>query len=164
MARAPFRRRRNAIEVSLDLGEAAILTRLCNELSSLFSVPPAAAGEENADRHLRTVSQLEDAHAQHVPVDHRHPLQRPPVGELPDERVDLVAVLLDAAGQLHGIGVGLGREVGQQLVEGRPADVELIAQREGSLPGFPSRPHVPAPPAPSSLRCGSGTRRFGCRP
>ena len=53
MARAPFRRRRNAIEVSLDLGEAAILTRLCNELSSLFSVPPAAAGEENADRVLQ---------------------------------------------------------------------------------------------------------------
>src|SRR5919202_5981179 len=52
MARAPFRRRHHAIEVSLDLGEAAILTRLCNELSSLFSAPPPAAGEENADRVL----------------------------------------------------------------------------------------------------------------
>jgi Domain of unknown function (DUF2017) len=49
MARAPFRRRHNAIEASLDLGEAAILTRLCNELSSLFSAPPAAAGEDDAD-------------------------------------------------------------------------------------------------------------------
>jgi hypothetical protein len=48
MARAPFRRRHHAIEVSLDLGEAAILTRLCNELSSLLSAPPAA-GEESAD-------------------------------------------------------------------------------------------------------------------
>ena len=49
MARAPFRRRHDVIEASLDLGEAAILTRLCNELSSLFSAPPAAAGEEDAD-------------------------------------------------------------------------------------------------------------------
>jgi hypothetical protein len=50
MARTPFRRRRrHTIEASLDLGEAAILTRLCNELSSLFSAPPAAAGDENAD-------------------------------------------------------------------------------------------------------------------
>jgi hypothetical protein len=49
MARAPFRRRHSAIEASLDLGEAAILTRLCNELSSLFSAPPAAAGVDDAD-------------------------------------------------------------------------------------------------------------------
>jgi hypothetical protein len=47
MARGPFRRRHNAIEVHLDLGEAAILTRLCNELSSLLSAPPAAAEESD---------------------------------------------------------------------------------------------------------------------
>lgn len=49
MARAPFRRRQDVIEAFLDLGEAAILTRLCHELSSLFSAPPAVAGEEDAD-------------------------------------------------------------------------------------------------------------------
>ena len=38
MARAPFRRNRaNGFDVVLDAGEAAVLTRLCEELTTLFS-------------------------------------------------------------------------------------------------------------------------------
>lgn len=50
MARHPFRRNRsNGYDVVLEAGEAAVLTRLCEELNTLFRDDEPAGGDQPAD-------------------------------------------------------------------------------------------------------------------
>src|SRR5918999_2980766 len=95
----------------------------------------------DAERDLGPPAQLVDGDAQQVAVDDRHPVDRPPVGELADDGVDLVAVLLHAPGELDGVGGGGDGQLDQQVVDARAPDVELVAQGEGPLPGISPRAH-----------------------
>src|SRR3954451_9591726 len=61
---------------------------------ALRQVDRLADGDAEGD--LGTPAELEDGDAQEVAVDDRHPVDRPAVGELGDDGVDLVTVLLHA--------------------------------------------------------------------
>src|SRR5581483_10106379 len=91
---------------------------------ALGQVDGFADGHPEGD--LRLPAQLEDGDAEEVAVDDRHPVDRPAVGELRDDGVDLVVVFLHAAGQLDG-----------QVIQTVSPHVELVTQGEGPLPGVP---------------------------
>src|SRR5437764_6414110 len=74
-------------------------------------------------------------------VDGRHPLERPPFGEAPQERVDLFAVLVDAAHQPFGVLVGRDWEFGEQRLGVQVAYLALVGEAERSLPRFPPSAH-----------------------
>src|SRR5919198_4897343 len=68
----------------------------------------------DAERDLGPPAEFIDSYAEEVAVDDRHPVDRPPVGELRDDGVDLITVLLHAPGQLDGVGGGGDGQLDQQ--------------------------------------------------
>jgi hypothetical protein len=130
-------------------------------------VPDQVHGLADRDRvgHLVDVQDLEDADAQRVAVDGRHPLQRPALGVRRDQLVDPRLVLGDAADQPDGVLVH--RRVGgdHALVEGlaqrQAADLALEEHVEGPLAGLGAGGHQSAP---ITRRRDPGRRSRGCRP
>src|SRR5688572_363172 len=100
---------------------------------ALGQVDRLADGDAEGD--VGPPAELIDGDAQEVAVDDRHPVDRPAIGELGDDGVDFVAVVFHAPGQLNGVGGGGDGELEEQVVDRRPAHVELVTQREGPLPG-----------------------------
>ena len=76
--------------------------------SSTASLITTAVGD------LGLPPELVGAEAQHGAVDRGHALERPVLGELAEERVDVVVVLLDAAHQLDRVRVGRRRLLVEQ--------------------------------------------------
>src|SRR5947209_9655140 len=100
----PHRTGVNGVEVRLALGPDLLgdaAQHAVDEAPRLLGgVPPSQLdrlGDDSGRWHVRAPEQLVDADAQQIPVHDRHAFERPVLGEAPDQFVDLVLVLADAA-------------------------------------------------------------------
>ena len=148
--RAPFRRNRaEGFDVVLEAGEAAVLTRLCEELTTLLG-----GDDDQADPVVERL--FPRAYLDPTEEEAEADWQRLAHG-------DLVAMVLHTSGQLDRIGGRGDRQLEQQVVEAISPNVEFVTQGEGPLPSVPAGPHHSRLQR-SCVRPASGTRRSGCRP
>ena len=119
--------------------------------------------DHDRGRHVGLPAELVRAEAQHRAVDRGHALERPVLGELAQQRVDVGVVLLDAAHELHRVLVGRRRLLLEEHVDAEVAHLELVTEAEGPLPSFAAASgdgHAIGP----ALRLAPGSPRCGCRP
>ena len=91
--------------------------------------------DDDGHRHVGPLGELEGAEAQHVEVEHRHPLERPARGPGGDRLVEAGPVLVDAAHEQRRHLVGFDDLQVERVARRDPLGLRLVEQVQRPLAG-----------------------------
>ena len=89
--------------------------------------------QDDSQRNVCTIENLENTHAQDQPVDRRHPLDRPALGVGGDDGIDVELAGFDAPDDLGHLFLRGDHEPSKHVGDRRPFDLCLIEQGQRSL-------------------------------